>query len=224
MEPILASTPAGRKDGFATSSRHAGSHHAAEVEALAVGALRQKLEDTLHAHTSAAWTYVHYAPRRCWPHNPVACTPAFSGWRRRRRDPGESGVPNLKTPARPSCDPPILRLIIQEKIAAGRLPHAHIPRIWGRPGQRRDLRRLRGDRDQSPDGDGESRREGMRGSVSRRVFLPRNAERQAHESSRPASRLTPEEARERARRESQAVDGARLDIGGSRRSARSDGR
>jgi hypothetical protein len=31
-------------------------------------------------------------------------------------------------------DQPILRLLIQEKLADGRLPHAPIPRIWGGPG------------------------------------------------------------------------------------------
>jgi hypothetical protein len=31
-------------------------------------------------------------------------------------------------------DRPILRLLIQEKLADGRLPHTHIPRIWGGPG------------------------------------------------------------------------------------------
>jgi hypothetical protein len=31
-------------------------------------------------------------------------------------------------------DRPIVRLLIQEKLADGRLPHAHIPRIWGGPG------------------------------------------------------------------------------------------
>ena len=31
-------------------------------------------------------------------------------------------------------DEPILRLLIQEKLAAGRLPNDHIPRIWGGPG------------------------------------------------------------------------------------------
>ena len=29
---------------------------------------------------------------------------------------------------------PILRLLIQEKLAAGRLPHNHIPRFWSGPG------------------------------------------------------------------------------------------
>ena len=29
---------------------------------------------------------------------------------------------------------PVLRLLIQEKLAAGRLPNDHIPRIWGGPG------------------------------------------------------------------------------------------
>jgi len=29
---------------------------------------------------------------------------------------------------------PSLRLLIQEKLAAGRLPNEHIPRIWGGPG------------------------------------------------------------------------------------------
>ena len=28
-------------------------------------------------------------------------------------------------------DRPVLRLLIQKKLAAGRLPSAHIPRIWG---------------------------------------------------------------------------------------------
>ena len=31
-------------------------------------------------------------------------------------------------------DRPILRLLIQEKLADGRLPHTRIPRIWGGPG------------------------------------------------------------------------------------------
>jgi hypothetical protein len=31
-------------------------------------------------------------------------------------------------------DQPILRLLIQEKLAAGRLPHTPIPRVWGGPG------------------------------------------------------------------------------------------
>jgi hypothetical protein len=29
---------------------------------------------------------------------------------------------------------PTLRLMIQEKLADGRLPHDHIPRVWGGPG------------------------------------------------------------------------------------------
>ncbi len=31
-------------------------------------------------------------------------------------------------------DQPILRLLIQEKLADGRLPHTPIPRVWGGPG------------------------------------------------------------------------------------------
>jgi hypothetical protein len=31
-------------------------------------------------------------------------------------------------------DQPILRLLIHERLADGRLPHTHIPRIWGGPG------------------------------------------------------------------------------------------
>jgi hypothetical protein len=31
-------------------------------------------------------------------------------------------------------DQPILRLLIQEKLADGRLPHSPIPRVWGGPG------------------------------------------------------------------------------------------
>lgn len=32
-------------------------------------------------------------------------------------------------------DPSIPRLLIREKLATGCLPHTHIPRIWGAPGQ-----------------------------------------------------------------------------------------
>ena len=32
-------------------------------------------------------------------------------------------------------DQPILRLLIQEKLAAGRLPYTPIPRTWGGPGR-----------------------------------------------------------------------------------------
>jgi hypothetical protein len=31
-------------------------------------------------------------------------------------------------------DKPILRLLIQERLADGRLPHDDIPRVWGGPG------------------------------------------------------------------------------------------
>jgi hypothetical protein len=31
-------------------------------------------------------------------------------------------------------DKPTLRLMIQDKLADGRLPHNHIPRMWGGPG------------------------------------------------------------------------------------------
>ena len=31
-------------------------------------------------------------------------------------------------------EPPVLRLLIQEKLADGRLPRAPIPRVWGGPG------------------------------------------------------------------------------------------
>jgi hypothetical protein len=31
-------------------------------------------------------------------------------------------------------NPPILRLLIQEKLAAGRLPHRYNPRFWSGPG------------------------------------------------------------------------------------------
>ena len=31
-------------------------------------------------------------------------------------------------------DQPLLRLLIQEKLADGRLPHTPIPRVWGGPG------------------------------------------------------------------------------------------
>jgi hypothetical protein len=31
-------------------------------------------------------------------------------------------------------DKPILRTLIQEKLAEGRLPHDHVPRIWSGPG------------------------------------------------------------------------------------------
>lgn len=31
-------------------------------------------------------------------------------------------------------DRPTLRLLIREKLADGRLPHDHIPRMWGGPG------------------------------------------------------------------------------------------
>ena len=31
-------------------------------------------------------------------------------------------------------DQPILRVLIQEKLAAGRLPYTPIPRVWGGPG------------------------------------------------------------------------------------------
>ena len=31
-------------------------------------------------------------------------------------------------------DRPILRVLIKEKLADGRLPHDHIPRMWGGPG------------------------------------------------------------------------------------------
>ena len=93
------------------------------------------------------------------PHNPLACTSALSGWRRWRRDPGESGVSNLP-PREALMDQPILRLLIQEKLADGRLPHDPDPARVGRPGPRGDVRRLRGDRDQRPDGDGKSGRRG----------------------------------------------------------------
>ena len=69
-------------------------------------------------------------------------------------------------------DQRILRLLIQEKLADGRLPHDPFPSIRSRQGTRGDLRWLRGDRDQNPDADGDSRREGMPGPGSRRVLLP----------------------------------------------------
>lgn len=31
-------------------------------------------------------------------------------------------------------DPPTLRLLIQDRLADGRLPHTHFPRTWGGPG------------------------------------------------------------------------------------------
>jgi hypothetical protein len=31
-------------------------------------------------------------------------------------------------------DKPVLRVLIQEKLADGRLPHDHLLRMWGRPG------------------------------------------------------------------------------------------
>ena len=48
-------------------------------------------------------------------------------------------------------DQPFLRLLIQEKLADGRLPRAPIPRVWGGPGHGETLRRLRGDCDPCPD-------------------------------------------------------------------------
>ena len=51
-------------------------------------------------------------------------------------------------------DQPI-SVLIREKLADGRLPHDHFPRIRSGPGNGETLRRLRGDRDKSPDDDGE---------------------------------------------------------------------
>ena len=48
-------------------------------------------------------------------------------------------------------DQPFLRILIQEKLADGRLPRAAISRVWGGPGHGEIVRRLRGDRDQRPD-------------------------------------------------------------------------
>jgi hypothetical protein len=52
-------------------------------------------------------------------------------------------------------DKPTLRLLIQKKITDGRLPQERLPSMWGGRGAGEDLRRLRGARDKSTDGDGD---------------------------------------------------------------------
>jgi hypothetical protein len=56
-----------------------------------------------------------------------------SGWRRWRRDPGESGVSNVER-REAIMDQPILPLLIRERLADGRLSHDRFPRVWGGPG------------------------------------------------------------------------------------------
>jgi hypothetical protein len=63
----------------------------------------------------------------------VACTPAFRV--------GAAGAETLVNLACSNLQGPEalieqdnLRLMIQEKLADGRLPHDHIPRVWGGPG------------------------------------------------------------------------------------------
>ena len=78
---------------------------------------------------------------------------------------------NFRTLSEATMELPLLRLLIQEKLADGRLPSTHLARL-GRPGHRAALRRLRRDRDPRPDGARASRRGGAPGPVPCRV-LPR---------------------------------------------------
>jgi hypothetical protein len=41
---------------------------------------------------------------------------------------------NLNLPEASSMEKPALRLLIRERLADGRLPHNHIPRVWGGSG------------------------------------------------------------------------------------------
>ena len=73
-------------------------------------------------------------PRSSGRRTILSPAPGLSGWRRWRRDPGESGVSNLHTPPETLMDQRILRLLIQEKLADGRLPHDPFPNIRSRQG------------------------------------------------------------------------------------------
>ena len=89
--------------------------------------------------------------------------------------------------------------LIQEKLAAGRLPNDHIPRIWGGPGNGETCDGCEETVTKGSDRDGESRRDGMRGPVSRRLLLrlgrrapgARTRAERREVVSRPAPRLPP---------------------------------